>query len=647
MSERLVSATIAELFTKAGEQWGSKSAFATRARESQKSTGSTFETISYHCWHERSRALATGLMDLGVKERDHVGLLSDNRFEWILVDAAIQYCGAADVPRASDITSAEMLYILHHADVEVLFVENELVLEKLESIREQLPLLKTIILMDISSKELPEGILFIQEIENHGRALRNEGDRRVEQRVREITPDDFCTIIYTSGTTGIPKGVPITHRSICSQIENITFSLGKKERALSILPIWHSYERIFEMLVISHGATLYYSSIRHLKADLATIKPTVMASAPRLWEALYERIIAHVLTQHGITRFFIYMARDAAAWTRHAIRFFQGCELDLVGRTWLESLLLALKHILRFSLALLPFVVLDVFVLRKLRNVVGGSFRATISGGGALPPYIDAFFNDIGIQIFEGYGLTESSPVLAVRSKAHFVLGTVGPPLPKTEIKINDLVTGTLLYPDTKRTDLGRGRLGEISARGPQIMTGYYKNSQATALVLSDGWLRTGDIGMMTFNNCLKIIGRCKETVVLLSGENIEPLPIESRLLESPFIEQCMIVGQDQKKLGVLLLPSLSGFRKHGLSASSLEDLLEEKELRPLLQGEVRRLISEANGFKRFERIGCIELLTKPFEIGEELTSTYKLKRHVIMERYQQLIKKMYEKNDA
>ena len=638
MSKRLVAATIAELFLKAGEHWGDKPAFATRAKQ-----GNIFQAVSYQCWSRRAKNLATALIDLGVHASDHVALISDKRFEWMLASAAIQYCGAADVPRASDMTPAEMLYILHHADVQVVFVENQATLEKLESIRVQLPLLKKVILMDVASRGFSEGVFSLHELEDHGRRLRHKGDRRVEERCVRIVPENLSTIIYTSGTTGISKGVPITHAALCSQIDNLTFSLSKEEKALSILPIWHSYERIFEILVISYGATLYYSSIRHLKNDLIIVKPTVMASAPRLWEVLYERMMAHVSNQDVMKRWLFSLARGSAHWVRHAWRFFLGQELKLTERSWLESLRLALGHGLRLGLGFLPFLVLNKTLLARLRMVVGGCFRATISGGGALPPYIDSFFYDIGIQIFEGYGLTESSPILAVRTEDNFVLGTVGPPLPKTEIKIHDLVSGEILYPNGNRADLGRGLSGEIYARGPQIMKGYHKDPQTSALILKDGWLKTGDIGMMTFNNCLKIIGRCKETIVLKSGENVEPLPIESRLLESPLIEQCMVVGQDQKHLGVLLLPSLHGFLKLGWSVTCLEELVHYEALRPVLHQEVQRLISTAHGFKRFERIGCVALLSKPFQLGEELTATYKLKRHVIFQEYHDLITQMYE----
>jgi long-chain acyl-CoA synthetase len=243
--------------------------------------------------------------------------------------------------------------------------------------------------------------------------------------------------------------------------------------------------------------------------------------------------------------------------------------------------------------------------------------------------------------VLEGYGLTESCPVLAVRTWEKLVIGTVGPVFPGTEIRIVDLVTGTILYPDPTRRDLGRGKRGEIHAKGPQIMKAYYKDPEVTARVLQDGWLATGDIGLVTFNDCLKIVGRCKETIVLLGGENVEPLPIESKLLESHLIDQCMVVGQDQKHLGLLVVPSLAGFSGAGISADDGAALKVRPEAREMLRLEIRRLVGEATGFKPFERIAAFELIEKPFEVGDELTMTFKLRRHVITEKYGKLIQEL------
>jgi long-chain acyl-CoA synthetase len=252
-----------------------------------------------------------------------------------------------------------------------------------------------------------------------------------------------------------------------------------------------------------------------------------------------------------------------------------------------------------------------------------------------LPPYVDGFFNDIGIPVLEGYGLTESCPVLAVRTWDRLVIGTVGPVFPETEIRIVHPDSGSVLYPDPTRSDRGRGRRGEIQARGPQIMRGYYKDPAGTGRVLRDGWLSTGDLGVMTFNDCLRIVGRCKETIVLRGGENVEPLPIESRLLESPLIDQCMVVGQDQKHLGVLIVPSLAGFSSKGILARDLASLRSHPDVSPLIRGEIHRLVGAAQGFKTFERIPVFVLLEQPFAVGEGLTATFKLKRHWIAERYE------------
>ncbi len=639
MSERIVAATIADFFLQAGDRWSSRPAFAT------KNSNSFFEKVSYAQWRERFSTLAEALIDLGVLPREHVGIFSDNCFQWMLVHAAIQCTGAASVPRGSDITPAEIIYILNHARVALLFVESKSLLEKIISRRDQLPLLKTIILMKSSQEACCTKsitLLTLQQLEDQGVSLKKNGSNMMEQRVALLRENDLSTLIYTSGTTGTPKGVQLTHRSLSSQIENITFSFSHQERALSLLPIWHSYELIFELLLLSHGATLYYTSVKNLSADLQAVQPTVMASAPRLWELLYERMMTSIKKENQLVQFLFHLALGSSGLVRSALRYFRGEKLLLSKPSWKEEQLHKVLHLFGWILGILPFLILDPLLLKKLRQALGGSFRATISGGGALPLYIDTFFSNIGIRIFEGYGLTESSPVLAVRRENHFIIGTVGPPLPKTEIRILDLATGKILYPDISHDHLGRGRCGEIYARGPQIMKGYYQDPEETARVLQEGWLRTGDLGMMTWNDCLKIIGRVKETIVLRSGENVEPLPIESRLLESPFIEQCMVLGQDQKQLGALLLPCLSAFVAEGFQVTSAEELLQEKKVRLLLQAEIKRLISQEYGFKSFERISCFELLSKPFEVGEELTATYKLKRHFILERYEDLIKKMY-----
>jgi long-chain acyl-CoA synthetase len=642
MTGRISAPNLASLFWEAGERWGQLPAFSTRRNDG------TFQVVSYARWRERSLALATSLIELGVGPRDHVALLSDNRFEWILASAAVQFCGAADVPRAADVTGHEVAYILDHADVAVAIVENEDVLARLVAVRDRLPKLRHLILVDPGPEDrgsrntLTEGVLQLRDLEVQGEALRLEGDRRAEERIAAVRGEELFTMIYTSGTTGTPKGVQLSHAAMASQIRNLPFKLGSDDRALSILPVWHSYERVFEVISIASGVHTYYTSLRHLGEDLQAVKPTIMVSAPRLWEGLYQRILSRVEKASSFRRILFQSARLTAHEVRAAKAFFSGNQIDLHGRGLGVSAALAFRRAMGWTLCVIPSLLLDRLVLSKLRAVVGGKFRGTISGGGALPPHVDNFFNDIGIPVLEGYGLTESCPVLAVRIWDRLVIGTVGPVFPGTEIRIVNPLTGTILYPDSTRGDLGRGRRGEIQAKGPQIMKGYYKDPEGTARVLKDGWLATGDLGVMTFNDCLKIVGRCKETIVLLGGENVEPLPIESKLLESPLIDQCMVVGQDQKHLGVLVVPSVGGFAAAGMNVPDLASLNAHSGTRKLLREEIRRLVSAETGFKSFERIASFEIIGRPFEVGEELTMTFKLKRHVIADRYSVEIEGMF-----
>ncbi len=630
MAGRINPRNIADLFRGAAEAFGERPAYGTRQK------GGAFALTSFREVYERGLDLATGLIDLGVEAREHVGLLADNRLEWIVCDCAVQFCGAADVPRGTDITEGEIRYILEHADTKVSFVENAATLAKLVSSGVAL---RHAIVMD---PEFAGDALRMADVEARGRELRAGGDRRAEAREAGIQPDDLFTLIYTSGTTGTPKGVQLRHASMVSQVRNLPLDLLGSDRSLSLLPIWHSYQRVFEMLALSNGVTSYYTTIRHIGDDLKTVKPTVMCSAPRLWENLYQKIFSNVEKAPKPRQMLFQLAYRSAVRVKRARRFFMGQQLDLTGRKPPESLALLAQHVANLLVFTIPYRVLDPIVLKKLRGVVGGEFRGTISGGGALQPHVDEFFNFIGIPVLEGYGLTETCPVLAVRTWKNLVIGTVGPLYPETEIRIVDLNTGAVLYPDRSRADLGRGLRGEIHAKGPQIMAGYYKDPANTGRILKDGWLNTGDIGIVTFNDCLKIVGRSKDTIVLLSGENVEPLPIENKLTQSPLIDQCMVVGQDQKFLGALVVPHLEAFKAAGVAADSIAALEQSEAARALLDAEIRALVGAETGFKPFERIGGWRLVPKAFEIGDELTATLKIRRHVVTDKYDEAIKAIY-----
>ncbi len=627
--------TVVDIHRLAASIHGSRPAFHPRSADG------SYGAVTFARFHDDALALATALVELGVAPREHVALLADNRLEWALADCAVLFAGAADVPRGTDVTSGEIEYILDHADVRTVFVEHAAMFEKLAKSRAALPRLVNVVVMDRAAPPLP-GTLRLWDLVASGAALRAAGDRRAEDRMAAVGPEDLFTLIYTSGTTGRPKGVQLTHANMASQIRNLPIEVRPDDRFLSILPIWHSYERVALMIAVASGAATYYTSIRTLGDDLKRVRPTLMASAPRLWESLYQRILNNVAQAGPAKRALFRLAYFFSRRLRHSAFFVEGRRLDLTGRTPLRSLAEGALHVVVYLLLLAPYLVMDGLVTRKLRAILGGRFRGTISGGGALQTHVDEFFNYIGVPVLEGYGLTESSPVLAVRTWRKRVIGTVGPVWPETEVRIVDLVTGAVLFPDPSRRDGGRGLRGEIHARGPQVMRGYHKEPELTAKVLRDGWLATGDIGLITFNDCLKIVGRCKETIVLLSGENVEPTPLENRLCQSRYIDQCIVVGQDQKHLAALVTTRPEHFAGDGVTVTDPADLARHPVVERIVAREIKALVNGAAGFRHFEMIHAFRVLPKPFEVGDELTSTYKLKRHVIDERYGPLVREIY-----
>ena len=630
------AANIADLYRLAAVVYGDFPAQAHRGKSAD------FQTRSYRELYDTACALGTAFIWLGLQARQHVAIVSDNRPEWMLCDAAVLLCGAADVPRAADTTEQEISFIVAHSDAVLLIAENKTVLQRVLAVRAALPKVKHIVLLE---GEPPEGsaVHKLTDLLERGRHLRATGDRVIEERLAGIKGEDLFTIIYTSGTTGEPKGVMLTHDNMLSQARLLPFDLTPGDRILSILPVWHSYERVFEMVTVSHGSCTYYTSLRAVGEDLRKVRPTWMASAPRLWEGLYSRILQNVSQAPPLRRVLFRFAYHCSREYQSAWFFLTGRRLDLHGRSLPQSLRLAVLSIGQLFLYALPHKILDALILKKLRGVVGGKFRGTVSGGGALPPHIDEFFNYIGIPVLEGYGMTETSPVLAVRTWRKLVIGTVGPFWPRTEIRIVDPADGKVIYPSGLAGRGGRGCKGEIQAKGPQVMKGYYKNPGATAKVLRDGWMNTGDIGMVTFNDCLKILGRSKETIVLLSGENVEPVPIEAQLLESRFIEQCMVVGQDEKNLGALIVPSVEVLQAQGFPVSDLSSAENNPRVTEVINAEVRRLVSREQGFKPFEFVLAWRFVPKAFEVGDELTATFKPKRHVITGKYSRLIDEMYQ----
>jgi long-chain acyl-CoA synthetase len=616
---------------------------------SKNKTGA-WETITYSQMADLSERFGAGLLALGVQRGDHVGIIADNRKEWIIADQGILGIGAADVPRGSDTLPDEMRFILAHAECSLVLAEDAGQVKKIMSRRKDLPLLKTIIVMDEefapSQFTEPTGgiaLFAFAGVMDMGKAALAKDPPRYRREMEKGTADELATLIYTSGTTGEPKGVMLSNGNFLHNLRTTVpqcITVDNRDCFLSVLPVWHSFERTVEYIVFRNGASLAYSKLigKVLMADMLAVKPTVMAAAPRIWESVSSGIFRKIKEEGGIkaAMFTFFVKVGEAHTTMRAL--VRGWALQFHKRFRLTDFLLGIIP----YLLLTPFKALgNVLVFKKVKVLFGGRFRFSVSGGGALPPYVDRFFQAVGVLLLEGYGLTETAPVVSVRLETRPVVGTIGPVLDEMEVKLLDPESGK---------PVGPGKKGVIYLKGPNIMKGYYKRPDKTAEVLShDGWLNTGDLGVMTHRSELRILGRTKETIVLLGGENVEPVPIEDTILQSEFIDQVMVVGQDQKFLGALVIPNIDALEKYAkeneIEWVEREDLFANAQILEHYSDEINSRVNEKKGFRLFERVFRFTLIPKHFEVGCELTiGTQKLKRDVVNEMYKKEIAGIFAK---
>jgi long-chain acyl-CoA synthetase len=623
--------TLCAMFRNTVALHGDRPAFKTKV-------GDLFQAVTYKEVEERAVCLATAIARRGVEYQDHVGLIADNRLEWILSDLAIILAGACDVPRGCDTTLPELTYILNHSDATAVFVENGTQLDKVLSIPDLAQRLRFIAVMDpaFPGSTHPK-VVTVASLLEEGRRLVAGGDRIIQERSERVGPDDIATIIYTSGTTGEPKGVVLLHRNIMHNVRIVPDLIGitKEDRFLSILPPWHIFERTVEYVVISTGASTAYTSIRTFAQDMTIEKPTYLASVPRIWEGIYFKVMAQVAKEKPVRqRMFDFLMTSSRDWVR-ASRVLSDEDAVFTPQSPWERFSAKVRALWTMLALFLPYRVAQG-KFAAIRQKTGGCLKAAVSGGGALPPYVDDFFAAVGITLLEGYGLTETSPVVAARFPGRRVMGTVGPPIAETEVKVVD----------ENNQALGPGGKGIIKVRGELVMKGYYKREDLTSQVLdADGWLDTGDIGIFTARGELAIRGRAKETIVLLGGENVEPNPIEDKITESRFISQAMVVGQDRKALGALLVPDAEAVREHFRShGQPLPDgnLAAMPQVAELLKAEVARLITAQAGFRPFEKIGRVRIMEQEFKVGDEMTQTMKKRRNYIAEKYAREIEALY-----
>ena len=563
-----------------------------------------YQDISYATLAERIKDFCLGLTQLGLQKGDRVALLSENRPEWAITDLAILAGGGVTVPMFSTLTSAQVEYIVRDSGAKILCVSSERQLQKIKDWDENVPTsLQHIIIFD----ELQDdSVCTFDQVCELGQGVEN-GDQVYQQTSEAVTPDDLASIIYTSGTTGDPKGAMLTHSNFMSNVQAATgvVSLGPDDVFLSFLPLSHVFERMGgHYLPLSSGATIAYAeSPFTIRQNMQEVRPTIMMSVPRVYEAMHERILNSVKEGSPTKQKIFHWSVGVGSKVSQAIQQKKKPSLGLSMKASIANKL----------------------VFEKLKAVTGGRLRFFVSGGAPLSKAIAEFFHAAGILILEGYGLTETSPVICVNRPDQWKFGTVGPVIPGIEVKIAED--------------------GEILSRGPHIMQGYFNKPSDTAEAIdADGWFYTGDIGEIDEEGFLTITDRKKNLLILSNGKNIAPQPIENQLKESPYISEIMLLGDQRRTITALIVPNYDALKEFAeeqqLEAEDIPALLQTQEVQRLIRGEINQYSPD---YADFERVRMFTLMEKEFsEESGEMTPTLKLKRSVIMENHKAAIDQMY-----
>ncbi len=590
--------TLTELYFGALERFGHRPV-AVRAKRNGE-----WYALSYQQLADRVQDLSLGMLELGIAAGDRVAILSENRPEWAMADYACLAARCTDVPIYPSLPAKQVEYTLCDSGATAIFVSTRTQLEKVNSIRPRVAGLKHVISFDESIAQA--GVLTLEQVLARGRAARSRHPDW-KQRALEAREDDVATLIYTSGTTGDAKGVMLTHGNITSNVTTCCrlFTFLEGDECLSFLPLCHIFERMFGHYSMFHAGVIinYAESVDTVASDMERWRPTLMASVPRLYEKIYARVLEKVRSSSALRQRLFHWGKE-------------------VGERWVDLRLNGLP--VPAGLAAQRWVA-DHLVFAKLRARTGGRIRFFISGGAPLSADIARFFHAAGVPILEGYGLTETSPVMAVNTFEHLRLGTVGRPIPGVEVKI---------APD-----------GEILTRGPNVMIGYYRKPEATAEAMDpDGWFHTGDIGMLDADGFLKITDRKKDLIVTAGGKNIAPQPIEGLVKTSKFVSNAVMLGDRRRFPIMLVVPNLDTLgawaQSQGISAATTEELLARSEVQSKMDREVRTTLRDLASFEVPKKL---LLLPRDFTVESgELTPTLKVKRRVVEQRHRPAIEALY-----
>ncbi|MCD6150593.1 MAG: long-chain fatty acid--CoA ligase [Deltaproteobacteria bacterium] len=574
--------------------------------------GGAYADISWNEWAEEVRHIAAGLLSRGLQPGDKVALLSENRPEWAFIDLAILNTGGADVPVYPTNRPSQVVYIVNDSESAVIFVSTEEQLRKVLEVKKSCSRLKTIVVIDHGVDDAllaDESVITLSFLEAEGKSWLQQNPGKLDEFKAQIKADDLATIIYTSGTTGDPKGVMLTHENFYRNCQGSATrnEVNHDDIALSHLPLSHVLERMSGYyLMIYVGATIAYAeAIDTVPLNMEEVGPTIMISVPRLFEKIYAKIYDAALHSSGLKRrlmFWAFGVADKIAVCK------EGKKEPSAFLDW------------QYGLA-------KKLVFSKMGEKLGGRLRFFVSGGAPLPKKIAEFFYATGYFILEGYGLTETSPVLAVNTPEELKFGTVGKLIPDVQVKIADD--------------------GEILAKGPNITPGYYNNPEATRDAFVDGWFCTGDIGNLDDEGYLSITDRKKDLIVTAGGKNIAPQHLENLLKMDEYISEVMLYGDKQRFVSALLVPDYESLEEYALDHdvlyTDIRGLLEDPEIIRLFEQRLEK-VQEENEIPHYEQVKKFILLDSDFSMDkEEITPTLKLRRKIVTAKYQQQLDALYE----
>lgn len=590
--------SLSEMFQNVTEKFAEKTGYM--YKEGQ------YQSVSFKQAREMVDKIASGLMSLGIKKGDKVALLSENRLEWAMIDYSILTVGAINIPIYPSLLPHQVEYLLNDSESIVVFVSNQDQYDKIKQIKSKCKYLKNIVCMDLESNK--NEYFTLDEFKTSGTEYLKKNPTALEDSISNISRDDLATIIYTSGTTGEPKGAMLTHGNFLANIEGSLklLAVNESDTFLSFLPLCHVFERMAgHFLATSIGATIAYAeSIDTVAANMGEVHPTVMTSVPRLYEKIYARVLESVENGPGIKRKIFYWAI--------------GVGKEYIGKIMNKQTIgLGLKQKRNLAYKL---------VFAKLAERVGGNMRFFISGGAPLSREIAEFFGAAGLMIYEGYGLTETSPVISVNNETNFRFGSVGEILPNIEVKIAED--------------------GEILTRGPHVMKGYFnKEAETKEAIDEENWFHTGDIGFLDENSLLTITDRKKNIIVTSGGKNIAPSAIENKLVTSKFIEQAMVIGDQRKFCSAVIVPAFEPLeewaRENNISYNETGELSSKPEVYELIKKDVESINKD---LASYESIKDFILSPRLFTIeSNELTPSLKVKRKVVLDNFKTEIEKIYQ----